>query len=808
MKKSIFFLLFTSFLASQECETGPRPCRIDVKHLEYQGIGFNQGYTSLDLFLSHPDPIWDSAYCFLDTRAHVFNNGRPAVNAGVGCRYVFDSLLDAIGINAYYDYRNSKRKNYNQIGVGLEYLLNRWEFRVNGYFPFGKRVSDLFDLGFSHFTGHSVFVSRKHEFAMIGCDGEAGWHFANWNQNDFYLGAGPYYFQGHLGKPAIGGKVRLKGRFGKFLSLEIGDSYDAVFHNRFHGEIALTFSFGPKHRPYSCPDLNTFQKWVYDPPNRNEMIVLDTRKKTSIAIDPMNGLPYVFWFVDNTSHSSGTFESPYPTLAEAQASSRADDVIYVFPGDGTATGMDQGIVLKDNQQFLGSGTAQQLQTTLGTVTIPALTSTMPSITYQGIVSPSDVVSLSNNNVVSGFIIQCMNINGLSDTRGIGQSNPLTSIKNLTAINNFIIGGAGSNIGIELQNVGGNVLVADNLISMSLADSETGIHIVNSNINTAKYQIQNNVISCSNPIIINQVDCSNLQMTLADNSIQGAMQGILFNVADTGLFPNNSLAIRNNSIIELNDCMDLQIIGESSFELYITDNTLTSSATCLRLEPAVNSRSTSVISGNTMTVINGSNPLNISMSGNAVHTATVTGNNFKAVDIDSAFVTAVNAAAFSGVFRDNIFENEITFGLHVQPQSTIPMNLEITNNQFIGGFFGLNIDSNANFNASIDQNIFSNHSNASINISTVAATDTVLQIHDNTFNAPASRAAIITNSGNSLCLSFIDNTSNPIQTYSSAPQGVYFFQNNAGTFNLEPISSNTGLFDFMGGITNVPQGTCP
>jgi hypothetical protein len=192
-------------------ETAPHSSKVDVRHLEYQGIGFNQGYTSFDLFLANGEPWAQNNIFFLDLRAHVFNDGKPAANTGLGWRYLFDSHCHALGLNTYYDYRKTKRKSYNQFGAGLEYLTPQWEFRANGYFPFGASKTGPFDLAFDHFAGNNFFVSRKHEFSMTGGDAEIGWHFKNWSYIDLFAGVGPYYFKGPIGDAAIGGKIRLSG---------------------------------------------------------------------------------------------------------------------------------------------------------------------------------------------------------------------------------------------------------------------------------------------------------------------------------------------------------------------------------------------------------------------------------------------------------------------------------------------------------------------------------------------------------------------------------------------------------------------
>ncbi|MBX7066580.1 MAG: inverse autotransporter beta domain-containing protein [Parachlamydiales bacterium] len=382
---------------------GPRPCRVSLSHLEYQGIGFDIGYSTLSLFLANPEPWRENSFFFLDLRGHVFNDGRPAVNAGAGWR-IQTCECQAFGLNAYYDYRSTKRENYNQMGAGIEYLLPRWEFRVNGYFPFGETESKLYDLKFSHFSGHQFYVSRKHEVSMTGFDAEAGWHFFHTKNFDLYAGAGPYYFKGPIGDGAIGGKVRFEARMTPFVSIEIGDSYDSVFHNRFQASFAINIPFGPrpKLKSDSCcslEDKKAFQQWVFTPPKRQEIIVVDSKKKTTVATSE-NGVPYYLIFVDNTSSSNGTFESPYHDMATAQTAASPGNIIYVFPGDGTTTGMNTGVDLSAANtagvRLLSSGVSHSFETSLGSLEIPAQTSILPTLTN---INPLPIVTLGLDNEI-------------------------------------------------------------------------------------------------------------------------------------------------------------------------------------------------------------------------------------------------------------------------------------------------------------------------------------------------------------------------------------------------------------------------
>src|SRR3569832_2563649 len=108
-----------------------------------------------------------------------------------------------------------------------------------------------------------------------------------------------------------------------------------------------------KKEAISCCDAVALSTRMVQSVQRSEIIPVGKGHRTTRAINPLTGDPYFFIFVDNTTHSLGTYESPYPTLAQAQNDTKPHDVIYIFPGDQTTTGMASGITLKDNQRLWG-----------------------------------------------------------------------------------------------------------------------------------------------------------------------------------------------------------------------------------------------------------------------------------------------------------------------------------------------------------------------------------------------------------------------------------------------------------------------
>ena len=320
---------------------------------------------------------------FFDIRGHVFNDGKWAGNVGIGERTLLESIDHTFGSYLYYDVRRvGHGLTVNQLSPGIELVGERMEYRINGYFPVGKHKSREYGFKFDKFSGHSIILKGKQQQAMMGGDAEVGVHITQSTRYDVYAGAGPYYFHSSNAS-AWGGKVRLLGRYKEYVTLEVAYSYDHLFRNVVQGSLAFTLPFGRKLQRCGkcCPQTdNLLLSRAAFAPSRFEIPVVKRVNKREKAINPVTGDPWVVWFVNNTSHSAGTFESPFPTLLQAQNASSPNQMIYVFPGDGTTNGMNAGITLQDGQSFFGSGINQQFATTKGTKTIPAMSSSNPSIT--------------------------------------------------------------------------------------------------------------------------------------------------------------------------------------------------------------------------------------------------------------------------------------------------------------------------------------------------------------------------------------------------------------------------------------------
>ena len=479
------------------CGMSPRPMRISMRHIESNGVGYNQGYTTLEGFFSPTKPWGEAWIPFLDVRGHVFNNGKLAANLGIGMRY--QRFPRIWGINTYYDYRNTSHQHYNQISLGLESLGEIWDFRMNGYLPVGDKTSSFFHSRFDEFEGHYMIISRKREFAMQGANAEVGAHVNTFKNVPLYFAAGPYYLEGQ-GEVAWGGELRAAVDIFDYVRLEGNTSYDNVFGWIGQGQVSVNISLGKKRqisqkKSKSCSTALALSQRALQRVDRQEIIAVDRQKQREKAINPATGQPYFFVFVNNESHSDGTFESPYTTLPTS-TQSKPGDVIYVFAGNGSAYDINinssiDGFVMQDNQKLWGSGNSHKAATQYGSVTIPVLSTNMPILTNSAVIpAGAHVVSLANNCEVSG-----MHITGTTIIAGIYG---LVASGNIQIQNNWIeISNTSASSAIFLETfIGVNgATISNNRISGLHSTSDgIGIQIVNFNSPNTPIVISNNQIS--------------------------------------------------------------------------------------------------------------------------------------------------------------------------------------------------------------------------------------------------------------------------------------------------------------------------
>lgn len=292
--------------------------------------------------------------------------------------------------------------------------------------------------------------------------------------------------------------------------------------------------------------------------------------------------PVKIWFVNNTNPNpgNGSFKNPFNTLLAAQFASEEGDIIFVFPGNNTTTGMDQGFVMKDRQRLLGAGVDHEIDFSKKKLIVQASSTTLPLLTNS---TNGNGVTLADSCEVSGFHI--LNIRGGDAILG-GDNNPVTpqtpGIKSTLIVKNIISNMNVLNGAIYLPNCTGKLVIKDNLIfNIQPINSRTGIQILNENLHvTSHVIIKKNVVSNN----------AFTGITVSHNSPSGSVRAtvednIVFNIGTQGdgIFVGTQGAAAGGKVcaeIENNLCqnvvahdLNIQSSGSAHVKAKIKENTL-------------------------------------------------------------------------------------------------------------------------------------------------------------------------------------------------------------------------------------------
>ena len=826
---SIVCFTVSSF-AEETCLSGTKHYRAAIRHIESGGVGYDQGYTTLEVFLAM-DPSRLSIMPFVDFRGHVFDNGKFAANAGLGIRALADCRV--YGANIYYDYRNTKRQHYNQIGLGIETLGVRWDFRANGYLPVGAKTSSFYDSNtttvsvFDTFQGNQALLRQtlttkeKMQFAMTGVNTEAALHILKNENIDLYAAVGPYYYN-YSSKQAIGGQARVGARIYEYLSVEAINSYDSRFHEHIQGSIGVNIPFGPrpkisKNKKYEkCSSSNLLVQRLVQDVERQEIIVVDKMRKTNIsevispAIDPLTGNPYFFVFVDNKSNSKGTYESPYPTFALAEANSKPGDIIYVFPGNGTTAGMDSGISLQASQKLWGSGVSHLISTSEGTIRIPAESSSSPTITNTNIDTAGNAITLATNNAISGFTITSAMNDAIYGTDPQSLDVSFCLIENTSTFALEALFSDDASISLTnnqfLNNVNGVILTlngtstvvcSDNTFEGQTSESSIPLEILAENNSFTAY-IENNVFN-NNVVGGIRVDLNNVvdaDIIVLNNAITnngtgapGSGLGSSFVILPNGTIDNCSIVLTNNTFS-----------GNESNALYMNP-----SGEIITLEVTASTNTMSDNGGSALVLATPVNALTLLATDNAIT---------RILDNGIAIIASGSTTTGNITIKDNTITDvgNLSNGIAIS-QSFSTLNFTAENNTISGCagtgmlFFSSEF---TNMTANIVGNMISScqnewNNNAASGISLDTYLNLASTIENNTLSnnaAPGIAIGFFTSGDPAVCLTLTGNSSNTDPGYSLTNPG-------SAAFNLSPCNVadiNIGTISTSGTVNTIQS--CP
>jgi hypothetical protein len=218
------------------------------------------------------------------------------------------------------------------------------------------------------------------------------------------------------------------------------------------------------------------------------------------------------WYVKNNGGgSNGQSQSPFTTLAAAAGASTANDIIFVYNGDGTNSGQDAGIALKNGQQLLGE--------------INGLT-----VNAQTLVAAGSRPTIGNSGG-AGVTVAASTANG--DRTGI-------FIKGLS------IAGTTSAISISSANAQTLTATVDN-VNITAATANHGVSVAAAATLTSTVTVQNSTISgvAQNGIDAQQTTAGNLVLNINNNAVSATGTGI--NVVGTGSTSTTITNFASNAI---------------------------------------------------------------------------------------------------------------------------------------------------------------------------------------------------------------------------------------------------------------------
>jgi hypothetical protein len=443
------------------------------------GRGYDNGFTSLGFFTPifrlGPDQL-----LFNNSMLNFTEHGSLSTNIGVGGRRMLDSGNRIVGVSTWFDSDKSDTGNrYEQLGIAFELLGENWDLRGSFSNPISHGTNSLGTVfGTTPFfkTNQILFSDiALGEQALTSADIEFGVRLPDHPWIKVY--AGPYWYDSETRTDKWGLRGRIVADLSDAATAQVSLSNDPLFGTTLN--FAVSYAIGTTWQPLRPYRKKTLRERMFEQVARIHRIpsrVFISSRFETPAINARTNLPYVVAHVDNSNPAGpgdGTFENPFTSLTPSGPTGA--DLIVVRRGTTSRTTLlTGGTVLTDNQRLLGEGVPHTFIAQFrGTFLLPGV-ATSGQLPFATAPNGTNVVTLRNNNEVSGLnLISPLNGNAIG---GTGFSN-----FNINNINNDInLAGinSGDGAGIVLQNVSGIGTIDNVRFNSTQAGSAGGIVVQN------------------------------------------------------------------------------------------------------------------------------------------------------------------------------------------------------------------------------------------------------------------------------------------------------------------------------------------
>ncbi len=542
--------------------------------LQFQSQGAGTANTLSGYFFLPLAQSKDGSVAFWDGFANWNYGSQLDVNAvgassRAGYRWLDSSKRWTFGVNAGVDTTPNQSNYYWQAGVGLEALKKNFEFRANGYIPFGD-TSEFVSNGFysAYLSSNKLYLNAFEIWnaSFGGVEAEVGMPVAIWKNASLWAYSGYYYLNAAIadGPGSSGYKARAELKLSTNLAMGATLSYDTIFDTKATGYIR--YSSKPVFKsPSRAVDIAEIQYFA----NRGLPVQreIDVRigqvtidKPSTVATDPSTGQTLI---VRCVAQSGDGNSCNYSDLASAVSAGSSNVILLA---NGTSSSLSGSTIdLPAGVQLTSGSNAPTVSTQYGSVNLRnyfrSATSSSPTIS-------NGIIRIGSNTTIDGI--------GFMDTTITNYSTSNVAIRNNTFLRSFSSNPTGistdARAPIDFNGVT-NVTISSNTFTDPSVDRYT--------VSGVDY-LSGRAVSIQN----------SESVTIASNSISGALgEGIgLDNVTGTNVIRSNTITgmkagpdtnqeagifIRNNSGSTTYTIAENSVSNNSAFRVDSSGNTTAS-----------------------------------------------------------------------------------------------------------------------------------------------------------------------------------------------------------------------------------------
>jgi len=777
----------------------PQP-EFDWQILPRVGVGYTTDGGSFNALgrLEGFLPLWQTPgkdIGFLEPRLALDDNFNLGGSLILGYRSYTSSDGRILGGYVAFDGRGTDFSSYFQIGAGFESLGEIWDFRFNAYLPIGDRTNVINDVSIdsglqlsTRFQDHLLLLESlrqqerilQTETALGGLDAEIGLRLAQWGTGELRGFGGLYLYSSPDTPDYLGWRLRLFANITPNVNAGLALQQDDLFGTRLIASIGATFPGIRPDGPLSEADrvIARLAEPVVRLPeiavSYQQKVTVSTSRESMPLMNPEEEQPYWFQHVTlGATGGDGTFERPFGTVQAALDATRQDgnDVVYV---NGDADIPIPTFTIPDRVQVLSQGPRQFL----AGLPFPGF----PQATVRLPFSPTA-------NYADGILVELPfsgdgNFPRIADGVTLGNRTTLAGFRFENSAGNAIVGRSVSNVelrnntitnpaerGIFLDDVGGSVILFDNLISgAGGAGPASGQGI----------------------LIRNTTTLNSVEVTIAGYQADNNRIGIEV-TAQGGLVPTPEVP---NQVVA---------IGPSS-----SDNT---SIGTYNNVPVSNSASNNRVQGLLIQAFDlGSQEVSIEGS-------TIQNNGASGIEINGGVPGGFLATAQEVRIRDSLIANNAGAGIDIEANETTAQELNVDGNVIrnnagagIRGVTGdtalLEVVAKSEFNSlGIGNNTIADNGGPGIVFQGTNSDILLVEVNQNRFNGNAAGDDLVVTSTNSTraCVMAFGNTASTIRLTNTA--SVTFDVGELANLSINNNGATVNLLPNPAAFTNLDRRVC-